>query len=120
MTNLPLRGRAILVIEDEYMLADELCTDLAEAGADIVGPAATVAAGIALLDGAARLDGAVLDVSLGGELVFDLADALVRRGVPFVFTTGYDVAAMPDRFQAARHFQKPVPIAKIIAALRSR
>ena len=120
MTDLPLRNRTILVVEDEYMLAEELCTNLAEAGASVVGPAATVAAGLALLHAAAHLDGAVLDVSLRGEPVFDLADALVLRHVPFVFATGYDVAAIPERFQSARHFQKPVPIAKIVATLRNR
>ena len=63
------RGRRILVVEDDFFVADEVTHGLRRHGAEVVGPAPTVAAALALLDGAAALDGAALDVNLGGEMV---------------------------------------------------
>jgi DNA-binding LytR/AlgR family response regulator len=79
-----LLGLRILVVEDEYMVADELRRDLAEHGVEVVGPAAKVSEVLRFLAVAGTLDGAVLDVNLGGEMVFPVADLLRKRGVPFV------------------------------------
>lgn len=79
----------ILVVEDEAMVAMLVEDQLLEAGASVLGPAPSLAAALALLDRAEGCDAAVLDVNLRGESVVPLADALVRRGVPFLFMTGY-------------------------------
>lgn len=83
-----LAGLRILIVEDEPlvgMLEEDL---LREEGCEVVGPATNVRQALALV-AAERLDGAVLDVNLGAEQVFPVADALALAGVPFIFVTGY-------------------------------
>ena len=112
-----LRDSRILVVEDEYMLAEELRFELGEAGADVLGPVGTVAQAMALIAREQGIDGAVLDANLGGEKVYPVADLLLRRGTAFVFTTGYDVATIPSRFEHVAWFEKPVVMAKLTRAL---
>jgi hypothetical protein len=59
----------------------------------------------------------MLDVSLGGEMVFSVADALMSRGVPFVFTTGYDRSVFPERYAAMPRLEKPVDPSAILLEL---
>ena len=103
-----LRGRRILVVEDEYFLADELNLVLKDAGAVTVGPVASVDGGLNLLAASSVLDAASLDVNLGEESVYRLADVLMARAVPFLFTTGYDHAAIPAPYAHILHQKKPV------------
>lgn len=117
MTELSLRNCRILVVEDEYMLADELCTELGDAGAIVLGPAGTVKDALDLILKLPHIDGAVLDVSLRGEMAFPAADRLAERNVPFVFTTGYDGSAIPPRFQHVVRCEKPAEISKITQAI---
>src|SRR5947209_14372115 len=82
-----LRGRRFLVVEDEYVIAADLTASLEALGAEVAGPAPSVAAALTLLESEGdRLDGAVLDVNLGKERVYPVADVLRGRGIPFVFT----------------------------------
>lgn len=103
-----MQNRRILIVEDEYLLASELAEILSEAGAVVVGPAATVRDALALITQADSLDGALLDVNLGGELVFPVADALTARQVPFVLTTGYPRRGLPARYEHVRRIEKPL------------
>ena len=90
---------------------------LGDAGAVVIGPAGTVKDALAFIGSEQHLDGAVLDVSLRGDFIFPAADILIERGVPFVFTTGYDASIMPSRFQHVVRCEKPVNIRKITQAL---
>jgi DNA-binding LytR/AlgR family response regulator len=112
-----LRGCRVLVVEDEYMLADELRTELQEAGAVVVGPAGQLEAAIDLIQADADIGGAVLDVNLGGVSVFPVVDLLAARGVPMVLTTGYDAAAIPPRYAHIPRCEKPVTISKVAKAI---
>jgi DNA-binding response OmpR family regulator len=88
-----LRGRRILVVEDEALLAMLAEDELLGAGARVVGPAASVAEALRLIEAAAAeggLSAAVLDVKLAGETVSPVADRLAALGVPFLFATGCD------------------------------
>src|SRR5438309_716085 len=87
MTDEP-RGRRFLVVEDEYVIAADLAVCLQALGIEVAGPAASVAEALTLLESDGdRLDGAVLDINLGNERVYPVADVLRGRGIPFVFTT---------------------------------
>lgn len=110
MTDRSLSACRILVVEDEYMLANELHLVLEEAGALVLGPAGSVAAALRCVDSASTIDGAILDVNLGGEMVFPVADHLAARGVPFLFASGYDRSIFPPRFADAPRCGKPLPI----------
>lgn len=113
MTGYGLRDRFILVVEDEYLLADELHAELCDAGAQVLGPVGNLDGAIALVKAEPHIDGAVLDVNLRGEWAYPVADLLAERGVPFIFTTGYDDATMPDRVAQVMRCDKPVSMAMI-------
>ena len=117
MADRRLRACRILVVEDEYLLADELAQELADAGAEVLGPAPTIELALAALAEKAAPDGAILDVNLGGVPVFPLADTLIERGVPLIFTTGYDPDTLPERFANVPKCGKPINVARITAAI---
>jgi CheY-like chemotaxis protein len=112
-----LRGRWILIVEDDCVTAMDLAETLSSAGAQIIGPATTIHTAFELLQRHPPLDIAVLDVEVEGTQVFEIADELARREVPIVFTTGYERSEIPARFGAARHCEKPVSIGAIAQVL---
>lgn len=112
-----LRGRRILVVEDDYMLAEDLRRDLEGQGADVVGPVPTVAAALKLIQAEGTLDGAILDVNLHGEKVFPVVDILRQRGVPIVFTTGYGQGALPEAYADVPRCEKPVDMRRLTQTL---
>lgn len=95
------------------MLIEDMLLDC---GATVVGPAGSVAQAMKALEGQ-EIDGALLDVNLGGEKSFPIADALTERGVKFVFSTGYGEAGVIDRYPHARTLQKPFMPADLERAL---
>lgn len=101
-----LAARRILVVEDEPVLAMMVEDLLADLGCCVVGPALRLAEAETLAR-EERLDGAVLDVNIGGEASFAVADILARRSIPFCFATGYGEAGIPARFRSAPVLQKP-------------
>jgi two-component sensor histidine kinase len=115
-----LRGRRILLAEDATIVAMELFAMLENAGAQVLGPAATLDRAMALAGGE-KLDCAVLDVNLNGEMAFPVAQRLRARNVPFIFVTGYgDPSMWPADFRDAERLSKPVQsgeLLSIVAAL---
>jgi CheY-like chemotaxis protein len=112
-----LEGRTVFVLEDEYLLADDLQRWLEAEGATILGPTATLAEGLRLLRDGAAPDLAILDIGVRGESVFPVADLLAGRGIPFVFATAYDEARLPQRYRGRRSVTKPYDRERLIAAL---
>jgi DNA-binding NtrC family response regulator len=89
-----LAGKRVLVVEDEYLVALVLEDVLSDAGCTVVGPFARVQDALA----AAKVevvDVALLDVNVGGEMVFPVAYLLEEKGTPFLFVTGYGRAILP-------------------------
>ena len=109
-------GQRIMVVEDIYFLAMEVEALLQKAGAKVVGPFATSAAASDSLRLRAP-DFAVLDVNLGEGNSFDLARDLQTRGVPFLFFTGYDHAAIPAEFTNVERLEKPIDSARLLRKL---
>lgn len=106
MTN-ALQGRRILVIEDESLVAMLLETILDDMGCTVVGPESNVDDGLIAATSEASLDAALLDVNVAGREVFPIAEALRARGVPFVFSTGYGEAGLPEHWRGNPTIQKP-------------
>ena len=97
-----LRERRILVVEDEYLVADLIAfPNCRRLGAIVLGPVGSLGEALDLIGIGAAIDAAVLDINLRGEMVYPAADLLVRRAVPLVFTSGYDPASIPPRFAGA-------------------
>lgn len=117
MSDRMLADKRILVVEDEFFLADDLCRDLEGVGATVVGPAPSVKRALALLEANLSLDAVLLDVNLGGELSYPVADALLANSVPFVFTSGYDEAALGKHYSHVPRCQKPADLQTIVRAL---
>ncbi len=112
-----LSGRRILLVEDEYFIVDDMVRIFEESGAEVIGPAASVESALGILQSTPRIDGAVLDLNLRGEMSFPVADALAARGVPFVFATGYDGTAIPALYGHVVRCEKPVSADAIATAL---
>ena len=103
-----LSGQTVLLVEDDYFIADEMRRMLSMRGAEVLGPVATVAKALALIEVSSEIDAAVLDVNLRDVMVFPVADALTSRGVPFVFATGYEGTVIPTRYAHVQRCEKPV------------
>ncbi|HEY6259468.1 MAG TPA: PAS domain S-box protein [Xanthobacteraceae bacterium] len=116
--NQSLKGKRVLIVEDEPLLSMEMEASLAEAGCEIKGPAATLATAremIASLD----YDAALLDANLAGQTVEELAAALTQRNVPFAFVTGYGREALPQGFRDAIMLGKPFGKQQLRAVVQS-
>jgi CheY-like chemotaxis protein len=110
------RGRRILVVEDEALVAMLVEDALEDAGFGIIGPVRSVAQALEVLETESP-DAAVLDLNLAGENSVAVADALVARGIPFVVATGYGAAGLPASHRNALVLPKPYDPADLTAML---
>jgi CheY-like chemotaxis protein len=108
-----LAGRHILVVEDDYFIAYDLAVTFEAAGVKVVGPVASLSDALDLIARTDRLDGAILDINLRGEMVYPLADALKAQDIPVVFATGYARHNMPARYADVPLCEKPVEPEKV-------
>jgi CheY-like chemotaxis protein len=117
-----LAGLRVLVVEDEMMvsmLIEDMLTDL---GCSVIGPASRLDEAFELAK-TSDLDCAVLDVNLGGQPIFPLADLLRERGRPFAFATGYGDAGLRDVDKGTPVLQKPFregDLARVLGELRAK
>ncbi|MDK4742666.1 response regulator [Rhizobium sp. LEGMi198b] len=109
-------GRRILIVEDEYLLANEARRQLLKLGAIVIGPTARVDQALELIQDE-DVDAAILDVHLDGEMVFPVAERLDELKIPYVFATGYDPSIIPARFTGFVLCEKPIEIEHIARGL---
>ena len=114
---MPLSGRRILVVEDEYLIADDLAALLRQAGAEVIGPAASLPKAMRLVSDTQQFDAAVLDINLSGVNVFPLADELRARGIPMLFMTGYGEDNVPADYCSIARCEKPTGAARVVEEL---
>jgi CheY-like chemotaxis protein len=110
------RGLRVLIVEDEMLVAMDIAGLLQDIGCRIVGPAGTLAAALPLARDE-ELDAAILDVNLENKGVEPVAAELARRGIPFVFATGYVRDDLPPRFRDRPVLEKPFTREDIEAAI---
>jgi CheY-like chemotaxis protein len=110
-----LAGKRVLVVEDEPIVAMFVEDMLAELGAETVGPATSLDKALEFAR-CASFDAAILDMNINGARSRDVALALERRGIPFVFATGYGAESCEDLGQAAL-LEKPFRIDQVKEAL---
>ena len=109
-------GKRILIVEDEYFLAAETRRKLEKLGAHVVGPTGRVNEALDLIE-ADNIDAAILDIHLGDELVFPVAERLSLLDIPFVFATGYDPSIIPTTFTGFALCEKPTELEAIARQL---
>lgn len=110
-----LKGKRILVVEDEALIAVMVEDMLAELGSVVVGPAAAIDDALALVQTEA-IDAAVLDVNVRGERIDPVAHALFERGIPVLFATGYSEIPIAS-LQQADVINKPYTQEKLARGL---
>lgn len=116
MSTVDLARRRILVVEDEPLLAMDII-DLIEAHNGIVlGHETTLDRGIKAL-GNERPDACILNIRLGREMVYELADRLMEMGIPFIFASSESRSEIPDRFADVPLHSKPIDMIKAAAGL---
>jgi len=121
MNQAKLNGLKVLVVEDEMMVSMLIEDMLGELGCEVVGPASRLDEAMSLAR-EAELDCAVLDVNLGGQPIFPLADLLRERGRPFAFATGYGDAGLREVDRGSPVLQKPFregDLARVLGALQA-
>ncbi len=118
MTDRPLSGYRIIILEDDYYQAHDSKNTLEDAGAKVIAVTGKVPdLGALMADG--RIDAVLIDINLGHGTSFDFARELTRNGIPFLFLTGYDIGMLPDDLAGSPYISKPADRGKIVTGLAS-
>lgn len=112
MSDAPDMGKRVLVVEDEPLVSMLIESMLEDVGYTVVAAAPNLKAGLAALE-SNELDLAILDMTLGQDSSFAIADALDDRGVPFVFASGYDAQSLPEKHAGRQVLAKPFTLADL-------
>lgn len=116
MTERNLIGCRVLLVEDEAVVCMVLEDMLIDLGCDVVGTAARLDKALSLAR-SGKFDAAVLDVNLNGEKSYPVAAVLMERGVPFLFSTGYD--GLQSGYESLPRLQKPFRQKELAITLRA-
>jgi len=106
----------VLVVEDEYLIRMLLEDMLEELGYDMAAGVGTITEASAAAENG-DFHAAILDVNLDGQEIYPVADILAKRGLPFVFVTGYGARTLPDPHRGRPALQKPFQAEQLKAAL---
>jgi DNA-binding response OmpR family regulator len=110
----PIATRRILIVEDEAIVALNYASILEDAGCQIIGPVGTIQKGIEAVENE-RIDGAVLDIDIGGVLVDPIIMALRRKRLPYIFVSA--LSGLVGRYQDAAFLDKPCTATELIRAV---
>lgn len=102
-----MSGRRVLVVEDDYFIANEIQAWLTDIGCEVFGPFCDLREPVDMAH-MQPLDAAVLDVNLSGQTVYPLASKLLYRHVPVLFVTGYGTESISPQFRAIPRLTKPI------------
>lgn len=111
-----LTGLRVLLVEDEMLVCMNIEDMLTSLGCQVVGPAAKVSQALTILQNETP-DIAVLDVNLGSEKSYAIADRLSEQGTPFLFSTGY--AELDPGYDSCLRIQKPFSSEQLAASLET-
>jgi PAS domain S-box-containing protein len=102
-----VNGNRVMVVEDEALVAMVVSDAMTDLGYQVIGPFGRPPDAIAALKDN-DIAAAILDINLAGTLVYPVAEELTRRGIPFVFVTGYGIESVDKRFADIPVLQKPI------------
>lgn len=113
-----LHGHKILIVENEFLLAQEISEVVGDLGGAVLGPVRDAPAALNIV-AESRPHAAVVDINLGDGPAFDVADQLDQQHVPIVFVTGYDQDIAPRRYRRALWLIKPYRLFQLEEALHA-
>jgi len=109
-------GKRVLVVEDELMIRMLLEGMLTDLGHTVAAEAGSIEEALSLAK-QAEFDVAVLDVNLNNQPITPVVEVLVRRGVPFVFASGYGRQGVPEAYRQSPTLQKPFQVEALALAI---
>ena len=112
-----LKGLRVLVVEDQAPIALQLEDLLAESECEIIGPASRIPQALQLLK-EKTVDAAVLDLNIAGDLVYPVAEALEKKGLPYFFATAYGLSSLDAPYRTKRVLEKPFSRRAFLSALQ--
>ncbi|HSI42415.1 MAG TPA: response regulator [Xanthobacteraceae bacterium] len=119
LPNEALGGRRILILEDESLVSMMIEAMVEELGCEVLGNHGSIERALEFIDQRhADIDIAVLDVNVGGARSYDVAQALAGRGVPFIFSSGYDEGGIDTVWRNHPRLMKPFRLEELEAGLR--
>lgn len=114
-----LQNVKVFVVEDESLVAMQLEDMLFDLGCDVVGIAMRLARAHEMLDSGLEVQVAILDVNIGGEKIYPIAERFRKVGVPIVFATGYGRSGVEEEWQGCTILQKPYTTQQIETSILS-
>lgn len=118
MQGAELKGRHILLVEDEWLVADAISDAIDQAGGTILGPTPSVEGALKLLAAAAQVpDAATLNIRVADGESYPIADELARQGIPFLFASANGSSSLPSRFGRRPIIAKPFSGRQVVQAL---
>jgi two-component SAPR family response regulator len=118
VTAAALRGCRVLLVEDDFLVAETMRDVLEGLGMEVVGPIGWVEEALLFIEAnPGAFDAAVIDINLHGARSYPIADLLCAHHVHFVFTTGYSRSAINERFRDYPRCEKPVSRQALAVAL---
>jgi DNA-binding response OmpR family regulator len=113
-----MRQASVFLVEDEVLIGLLLTDMIEQLGHRVVAEAANIQDGQTLAQ-TAKYDLAVLDINIGGHSINPVAEIIDRRGLPFLFVSGYGSGGRPEQFSDRPLLQKPVMTWKLRATINS-
>ncbi|HEX7857116.1 MAG TPA: response regulator [Sphingobium sp.] len=108
----------VLVVEDEYILAESLRMRLEDEGFEVIGPAFSAEEAVELVTSDHRIDAAIVDLELKGVIGLNVIDALVDRGIPLLVVSGHDLLQLPAPYRTLPVCRKPLLAGNISERIR--
>jgi CheY-like chemotaxis protein len=102
-----LRGLRVLVVEDDYAVADSTKMLLEDLGCVVLGPVSNPERAMEIVH-TTDLDGVIMDINLHGQREYSLPEAISKQGIPVILTTGYLASNLPERLRRWPCLEKPV------------
>jgi CheY-like chemotaxis protein len=119
MDHSKIRQASIFLVEDEVLIRMMLAEMLKELGHRVVAEAGRIEEAQLLLAQTAEFDLALLDVNVGGHNITPVAECIEKRGLPFLFVSGYGSDSLPEPFRGRSVLLKPFVVSKLSAAIEA-
>jgi len=106
------RAASVFLVEDEAMIRMMVVEMLEELGHNVAAEAGRIDQALSLAQ-SSEFDLAILDVNLGGEMSFRVAEVIKARSRPVIFASGYGSPGLPEKYRDWPKLLKPFTVEKL-------